>query len=228
MEQTGRGTMRVLLLELVVIIIGVFVALAADSWWGGRTEHARIRKDLESLGQDLAAAEQEIQTSIKNDSISLAMSERALALLGTGGTDRSEARSLVTDTLFFSIDVATIPYGTLRFLVTSGDVRLVQNDSSREQLIQGLSNLERDDGLILMLADKADDAWDQITLARTRYGGDNEEWPDAALGDPKVIGGLAVWNAKLQNIDELLRAMLSTIEDLQSAVERELASTPGS
>jgi len=228
MEHTGRGTMRVLLLELVVIILGVFVALAADSWWGGRAEHVRMQRNLVALGQDLATAKREIQVSIKNDSISLAMSERALALLQTEGTGRSEARSLVTDTLLSSIDVARIPYGTLRFLVTSGDVRLVRDDSTRGQLIQGLSNLERDDALILMLADKADDAWDQITLARTRFGAASEEWPDAALGDPEVIGGLAVWNGKLQNIDELLRAMLSTIEDLQAAVERELASTPGS
>ena len=85
MEQTGRGTMRALLLELVVIILGVFAALAADSWWGGRAEHARMQQNLVALGRDLAAAEREIRVSIASDSTSLAMSMRASALLRRGG-----------------------------------------------------------------------------------------------------------------------------------------------
>jgi hypothetical protein len=214
---------RILLLEFVVIILGVFAALAADSWWGGRTDHARMRQNLVALGQDLAAAEREIRASIENDSTSLAMSAGALALLRRGGPDFAEARTLVADTMLSSIDVATIPYGTLRFLINSGDVRLVQDDSARGQLIQGLANLQRDDELILELAGKADAAWDRITLAQSRFWTASEEWPDAALEDPEVIGGLAVWNAKLQNIDDLLRVMLFTVEDLKAAVERELA-----
>jgi hypothetical protein len=165
MEQTGRGALRVLLLELLVIILGVFGALAADSWWEGRTEHARMQQNLVALGQDLAAAEREIRTSIESDSTTLALSERALALLRRGGADLSEARALMGDTILSSIYVATIPYGTLRFLINSGDVRLVRDDSARGELIQGLANLERDDELILELAGMADAAWDRITLA---------------------------------------------------------------
>ena len=119
--------------------------------------------------------------------------------------------------------MATIPYGTLRFLVNSGDVRLVRDDSARGELIQGLANLERDDELILELAGKADAAWDRIIMAESRFREGNEEWPDAAFKDPEVVGGLAVWTAKLQNIDELLREMLSTVGDLQAALERESA-----
>lgn len=80
----GRGLR--LLAEFGVIVVGVLVALVAESWWQGRQEAAQERENLEVLAGDLLSADTILTRVIREDSVAAAALQEDLVAIAARDT----------------------------------------------------------------------------------------------------------------------------------------------
>ena len=65
MGESGRARFGALTLELFVVVLGVLVALAADSFWEERTQRSREQAYLDAVVRDMAAARDTITAAMQ-------------------------------------------------------------------------------------------------------------------------------------------------------------------
>ena len=128
--------------EFVVIVVGVLVALAADSWWQSRQDRAAEDRALRSLLADFEAASAALERQVAAVD-SAAVAAEALLGLVSPEADLGQADSLA-QLLPRIIRRPTFhpPTGTLNELLGSGTLSLIQNDSLRAKLASFHSQLE--------------------------------------------------------------------------------------
>ena len=68
MSRWDASTVGRLVAELAVIVLGVLLALAAESWWSGRTEAAQEREYLVLVRQELEDLRTEFRTAVELES----------------------------------------------------------------------------------------------------------------------------------------------------------------
>ncbi len=141
---TGAGW-RTALREFAVIVAGVLTALGAQAWWEGRQERGRERDYLRQLLVDTRENEERIATAIATDSASGHATGRMLAAL-----DPASGPLPPTDTLMewvgragSSSDFRALS-GTYTALMSTGDLRLVRNDTLRARLVSYASTVENE------------------------------------------------------------------------------------
>lgn len=113
-----------LLAELTVIVAGVLIALAVDSWWERRQERSHARQYLEQLLVHFETTERRLRSTIETETQRLEAVTTVIdrALRGPGRTQtRLTYRPATT--------------GTLTALIEGGDLRLLRSDSVRFELI---------------------------------------------------------------------------------------------
>ena len=115
-----------------MIVTGVLVALAADSWWDGVGERKREDAYLEALAVDLARSIEQLEESIRADSLEVVRNRAMLELL------RAERTAASVDWReglgMFGADV-TISVGTVQALIATGDIRLIAEDTLRAAIV---------------------------------------------------------------------------------------------
>ena len=119
--------------EFAVVVTGVLVALALNAWWQGRQDRSFERQYVDQLEQDI------VQTiaGIEGASDADARSDRALTMLIRAyRTDPAPPRdSLLRWSINAPNVVLTAPIlGTAETIVSSGDLRLIRDDSLRLSL----------------------------------------------------------------------------------------------
>ena len=138
-EQAPRGEVRPrargALREFALIVAGVLVALAAQAWWERRAETDRADAYMRQLIADLNTTEQELQRSAgltRHAEISAASVVRAFY-----APDRAVPDS-VTRWLMGSLgySAAGVSLGTVHALITTGDLRLIEDDSVRAEIMR--------------------------------------------------------------------------------------------
>lgn len=126
--------------ELALIVLGVLIALAANSWWEERSERRLERVYLVQLLADLRETEVRLHQSIAGDSANLSYVERFLELAEVirAGPDAATVSVPPVDTLGNWAITAYHPFvpvsGTFMALQT-GNAHLVRSDSVRLQLL---------------------------------------------------------------------------------------------
>ena len=214
-----RGRAGAIAAELIVVFVGVLVALGADSWWDQRQERQRLHGNLEALARDMVSGDSDVAATIRLDSTTAAELGRVREAL------LSEARGATMVSAEFddySINVPPLPLGTLRLVVQSGDVRLVEGEEYRQDLIQGLARLELVQGWLDDLATEARRAGEAATRARDQSRVSGLTWPEAAFGDVEVTTSLSVVEDRLENIVVLLRAVRRILAVIEFAALSEL------
>lgn len=78
-KSLARQDWTALALELVVVIVGIFIAVQVDRWYEARKEKAEIRSQRQALGVDFAENEKRLLTAISENKrqIDAALSLRA-------------------------------------------------------------------------------------------------------------------------------------------------------
>jgi hypothetical protein len=199
-EATGSSrTWKRLIAELAVIVAGVLIALAADSWWEQRQEHRRAEEYLQQLLSDFRETERQLQNAIRGD------------------TEKFEAASLVIDRAyrgrFPPTDSLQLPtgyhffrplMGTLTALVQSGDLRLLDSDTLRFKLVAYLAMIEEFETVLRHTETLIWNSTERINLGQVRHsqsasrraanGGSGWGQVDVAgtLNDPEIISALQV------------------------------------
>jgi hypothetical protein len=136
---------RASLREFAVVVLGVLAALAAQAWWEHRNERKLERTYLHQLLADTRENESRLHDVIADDSVAGIATARALAAM-EGRAPRPAADSMRTwiGRAGSSADFTALS-GTYRALLTTGDVRLIQNDSLRASLISYATALEEEE-----------------------------------------------------------------------------------
>jgi hypothetical protein len=136
--------------ELVVIIAGVMIALAADRWIAGIDERAEARSYVsrlaENLRSDSARLEEWVQSATDRRQIALDM----LLYAETGEfTSRIGPDSLLRMLVYTSVPSATGAYATETWqdLVATGNVELLDDIELRDSLSVYYNEVERSRGV---------------------------------------------------------------------------------
>jgi hypothetical protein len=161
---------RWFLAELIVIVAGVLIALAIDQWRGNLAESQRELAYLEQLTSDLRATEEMMTAAARSNSPAEAAAGRIVALFETdmiGNGD--DIRQLLADIRFLDNPVPVL--GTAEALVSTGDLRLIQNPTIRSELTRYLSR-SRDFWLypIYQMEEQHRRTHFQLVVLAQRYG----------------------------------------------------------
>jgi hypothetical protein len=122
--------------ELTLIIAGVLTALAVNSWWESRNDAARERAYLRQLLVDVSANESAINDVVTAHTNSANAATRLASSFDAAGPLPScdvLADLLQTALNWTELDLRT---GTYSALLTTGDIRLIRNDTLRADVIR--------------------------------------------------------------------------------------------
>ena len=115
--------------DIVLIVVSIIIAFMLDAWWDGRQETHRVSRHFDALRHEF----QEEMTSLRADRTRINKAIRATrALLTVMGTSQDQSFSdSVTFLLNASYDVGVYAShgGALSALLSSGDIRLIEDDS---------------------------------------------------------------------------------------------------
>lgn len=177
--------------ELSLIVIGVLIALGANSWWDGRQDRAREQVYLQQLLSDTRENEERIERAITADSADLVEVQRFLDSVPDDGplagelNLRSRAVQLLT--------------GTYAGLIQSGDLQLLRSDDIRLKVISYA------DGLTIL------QQFQELTIAQTLRS--IEAIIRRTQDDDEVVGAAAmqqvVGESRLDALHELERSTRS-------------------
>ena len=191
--------------ELGVIIAGVLIALAANSWWEQRQEHRRAEEYLQQLLSDFRETEQGLKGAIKGDTEKLVSASGVIDAAYRGRFPPADSLALPTGYYFFRPLT-----GTLTALVQSGDLRLLHSDTLRFELVEYLATIEDIQTVMRHTETMIWNSTERVTLGRARHsqsasrraGNGGSGWGQVdvagALNDPEVISALQVQAAASQ------------------------------
>lgn len=132
-EQGSRAGRH--LAELAVIIVGVLLALTADSLWERRQERARELRYLHDLDAELQVADSVLTLVISYDSTRATRSWQAYRVLTSTGP-LAEADSSWEDGLGMSYEESPFSIATTASLLQTGDIKLIRAHRLRVQVAE--------------------------------------------------------------------------------------------
>ena len=188
-----------LLAELAVIVAGVLIALGADSWWERRQERHQAREYLQQLLGDFRETERQLENAIEGDTRRFEQAGRVVDRAFRGQFPPADSLELPTGYHFFQPLT-----GTLSALVQGGDLRLLESDSLRFELVEYASLVEQTETILRHAETMIWHSTERLATGRARHsqsasrraanGGSGWGQVDVAgtLNDPEVISALQV------------------------------------
>jgi hypothetical protein len=194
-----------LLAEFAVIVVGVLIALAVDSWWERHQERNQAEQYLQQLLADFQETERRLRATIaedtkRRDRVNLVIS-RALR----GPLPPADSLELPTGYNFF--EPLT---GTLTAIVQGGDLRLLHSDSIRFELIAFSALIDATETMLRHTETLIWNSTERVILGRVRHSqspargeanaGRGWRQVDVAgvLNDPEIMSALQVQVAASQ------------------------------
>jgi hypothetical protein len=204
--------------ELAVIVVGVFLALAADSWREAQVDARREADYLRSLAAEVERSVTALDQVIHVDSTYAAGSMTIVRLLTTTGPpEDSEWRS----SLGFAAGGTTLATATVQTLMSTGDIRLIRSDSLRVAIVDLAGSLEAH---LTWLAqfDQMDTEALQMQVVEMEAIAAAAGWPDtiplsAYRGRPNLTAAYRLHANVLRNkvgLFQELRRALERVDDL--------------
>jgi hypothetical protein len=209
--------------EFVMVVAGVFVALAASAWWAGRVERGLERTYITQLSADVRANEQAILEAIAGDAGFEQRLRRVLRQLeGSGPLIRDSLGVHIGFSQFMPIT------GTYTALIQSGDINLIQDDSLRVEIMKYAGQMDAVLGLLQRSEDQTirmAEVWGRKNWQlrpRGRAGqprwADNANW-DVLAADPEVLFVFDTQRKSAQLRQAMLRGILEPTRALRSRLE---------
>jgi hypothetical protein len=130
--------------EFVVVVSGILVALAVQSWYSNRRDRSEENAYLVQLERDLALTERVLQDAILEDSTGAAMHGRLLtALSSPNPLSPDSARLWLGWEAGWYSDPRPL-LGTVSTLLETGDIALVRETAIRTQIVAYASLMASD------------------------------------------------------------------------------------
>jgi len=128
--------------EFVVIVVGVFVALAVDSARGARADRVRETDYLQQLRTDLSATAEGLEQAIAVDERARDGADRVVRALSAGSLPPRDSLAKWTISATNSSASFYPTMGTVTALVVGGEVRLIRDERLRQRLLEYHSSVE--------------------------------------------------------------------------------------
>lgn len=129
------ATLRSAVREFAIIVAGVLVALGAQAWWEHSQELEREGEYLEQLLVDTRENERRLGRAVSEDSASaVALAAVVDALTGSGPAPPADSLHGAIAQAGSRADFKPVT-GTYGALLSTGDLRLIRNDSLRSALV---------------------------------------------------------------------------------------------
>ena len=218
--------------ELGVIIAGVLIALAADSWWEQRQEHRRAQEYLQQLLSDFRETEQGLKGAIAGDTEKLESASRVIDGAYRGRFPPADSLALPTGYFFFRPLT-----GTLTALVQGGDLRLLRSDTLRFELVEYLATIDDIQTVMRHTETLIWNSTERVALGRARHSqsasrraaNSRSGWGQVdvagALNDPEIISALQVQAMASQIRLFNLRRLEKTSSRLIELIKAELGES---
>jgi hypothetical protein len=211
-----------LLLELGVVFLGVFIALAADSWSQSQEEAERELAYMRALQSDVIEAQDRIAAAIGETSAYLEETDAFLGLLrsDTPVSDNANQARL-------NVAALAIPMGTLDALLATGDLNLLSHQELRTTIINERSEL----GTWLRLIEQfnaevfANVARYIVAIEelRVEYRVGAAPLPFAAIrGSPQIVGAHEIHRLALRNHLGFMNSISESLAVLGTSVTNAL------
>ena len=131
--------------EFLVVVTGVLVALALNAWWEKRQDIGRENTYLTQLRSDLRINEQRLQEAIRLEQLTRGGASDVLTALGAGAAiplDSAQTWMIERRAPFYSDPRLLL--GTVSALMETGDINLLRDIRTRQQIIEYQSQIEAD------------------------------------------------------------------------------------
>lgn len=214
--------------ELTLIVVGVLVALAANSWWEDRRDRQRERAYLQQLLADVRETQNRLEYSLSGDSIIESQAARFLE-----AADTATAAPTVDSLYAWStIDYRTFRpiTGTYDALVRNGDPEVISSYALRLRIISYAAAIEaagrvlgHTEALIWRNLERRD-----LALLRHRLrGAGPRRWQstvdaDALLRDPELLNTVSMQRGASGDRVAELRKLRSPTAELRQMLEATL------
>jgi hypothetical protein len=213
--------------ELAVIVAGVLIALGADSWWGQRQERERAEEYLEQLLVDFQSTERQILSAIEGDTRTFESASGVIDRAYHGRFPPTDSLELPTG--YHQFRPLT---GTLTALVEGGDLRLLERDTLRYELVAYSATVDEIETVLRHTEGMIWNSTERVIVARARHsqaasrgaanGGSG--WGDVdvagVLNDPEIISALQVQamasQIRLFNLRHLEKPTSQIIQRIQT------------
>jgi hypothetical protein len=188
-----------LLAEFAVIVAGVLIALAVDSWWERQQERNREEEYLRQLLNDFQKSEQRLRGTIEAETKRVGAVNSVIGRALRGPLPQADSLELPTGYDYF--EPLT---GTLTALVQGGDLRLLRSDSIRFALIAFSSLIEETKTILRHTETLIWNSTERVVIGRARHSQSaarraanaGRGWGQVdvagALNDPEIISALQV------------------------------------
>ena len=185
--------------ELAVIVVGVLIALGADSWWEKRQERRQAQEYVQQLLVDFRETERQLHNAIAGDTRTFEMASRVVDRAFRGQFPPTDSLDLPTGYHFFHPLT-----GTLTALVQGGDLRLLDDDTLRFELVAYSSLIAQTETVLRHAETLVWHSAERIALGRARHSHSalrraasrGSGWGQVdvagALNDPEIISALQV------------------------------------
>ena len=221
--------------ELSLIVVGVLIALAVDSWWGDRNDREREKAYLQQLLSDARATEVRLQEAIAEDSITLVNVSRFLraadvfhnAAHPAAAVPPADSLTAWTVTAYASFVPLT---GTYTALVENDGLQLLRSDSLRFHIIAYAARIASSQEVLRHTEARVWHNSEQAHLGiwrnvmqpsgkrRWRQGVDAE----ALLQDPEILTTFSMQRTVGENRLGTLRELREPVATLRRMLEAEL------
>lgn len=194
-----------LLAEFSVIVAGVLIALAVDSWWERQQERNRAEEYLTQLLVDFQETEQRLRGTIAAETTRLEGVNRVIGRALRGPLPPADSLELPTG--YNQFGPLT---GTLTALIQSGDLRLLRSDSIRFELIAYSALIDEIEAILRHSETLIWNSTERVALGRARHSQSaarrdanaGRVWGQVdvagALNDPEILSALQIQAAATQ------------------------------
>ncbi len=205
---------RQALVGFLAIVVGVFVALAAEAWWQDREEAALERDHLELLAQELVAVDTTLARVIRVDSATM------VALGATLTKIRTRERVSALD-FAFNLEDYRIPTGAMRRLLGDPGPVLRSGASLYTRLSDLEAEIDATRDIIRMLTSTTLQEIEGFfeVMAVASSGGSVEAFATTLADDPGVAAHVQMWLLALQNRDRIHRQLRGMVADVRVELE---------
>jgi hypothetical protein len=222
-----------LLVELIVVVLGVGIALAADSWREDRELRSRELAYLRAIETDMEKAASVLKAAYEEDSDYVEKIKASLALLQSEAPLSASGQSEWTGWKgSFSLAQFSIPLGTLQALIGSGDlgVGLVLSEELRATLITEYASINTYQAWVdLAFAQALPNSTEAAFAGEVlRIQAAGEIVPlESFRSSPRFIASYRTQLGLLRNIMSAVQSMIEAVDNIHAAVAKELEQRGG-
>jgi hypothetical protein len=179
MPSPSAPTRRWILVEIGIVVVGILIAFALNSWWEGRAAGAREQAHLRALHADFTANVERLHALARSqDRVSRASGELLRVARGEGSAAPDSVDHLMGEV--FSSDRFDPVMGAYQNLVHSGGLAQIRDDRLRSALASFAATVD---------SRHAEQFSTTLYLEFNRAFLGRLGWADAVLGEASALDG---------------------------------------